>query len=116
MIATLATSQNWKKKPWLTPCYPLVIGITLISELGNAEYCTHFFDQNLIQIHMTMLAWSADHLTALKQPHATKMKRNEILRKKIEKQMDRIQECKEVTENITGNGGGTHPSHHTQSK
>jgi hypothetical protein len=63
-----------------------------------------------------MLPWSADHLRALKEPHATKMKRNEFLREKIGKQMDRIQECKEVTKNITGTGGGTHPSHHTQSK
>jgi uncharacterized protein (DUF1786 family) len=60
---------------------------------------------------MTMLPWSADHLKALKEPHATKMKR-----KKFGKQMDRIQECKEVTENITRTGGGTHPSHCTQSK
>jgi len=43
------------------------------------------------------------------------MKRNEFLRKTIVKQMDRIQECKEVTEDITGTEGGIHPSHRTQS-
>jgi len=32
--------------------------------------------------------------------------------------MNRIQDCKEVTENITGTGGGIHPSHcaHSQNE
>jgi len=101
MIATLATSQNWKKKPWLTPCYLLVIGIALISALGSAEYCTHFFDQNLIR---QCLLGQQTIKQLSKNPLQLKLKRNEFLRKKIGKQMDRIQECKEVTENITGKG------------
>jgi hypothetical protein len=43
---------------------------------------------------------SADHLKALKEPHATKMQSNEILKKKIGKQMDRIQVWKNTINNF----------------
>jgi hypothetical protein len=118
----LGTSQNWKKKPWLTPCYLLVIGITFMGALGSAEWQGSANARPIAHTSLIKTSSKSIRQCLVSRPskssqrtHATKMKRNEFLRKKMESKWTESKNAKEVTENIRHRGWDP-PQPSTQSK